>query len=422
MFIAGVNPKVIEEYCQGAVSQVTPKAVDVVFTHPSTTTSTTTRAVNQLPERSLTAQEKREIAEQVANMLQLDKNAWGADLPGTMWESVQKRVDEHTGFIDEVRDRTDRGHEHLRSQIEKLQERLAHAERKFQDTLVAQGDVMKQFRHDFMKECQDNLDRCKECLRLSEKKVHAPESMLKQEVAVHTAPQQPLPRSEPIPMVARRVESINPVNKPVPVIPMFMLKDRNKNIIQHAIAVSGGILTTAHSFNECAFVTDSHGKDRAIPEGAKYNASEVGEDLVYCKMYFGEPSVKLTRFHEPVQGMRVGVFDQVNGNLSMGYVMSVQMRSFTHDLSTMQGTCGAPIVDENGRIVGIHNADKSAVIVGDAALKFFRGLDEAYIAGSRARVESQKTAPPKERRSAFSGEVRKLYSGSRGPVRSRFDF
>jgi len=188
----------------------------------------------------------------------------------------------------------------------------------------------------------------------------------------HVSPQCPVPRKVRTQVSSTTKESVNVMNKPIPTYQTVRCI-AGTTVVCHAVRIIHGVVSTAHS---CLGVTAIGNTE--IPKGQKWY--RLGEDLAFCPVevpgFKAIPLAKLRILTAADVGLRVGVLDQVNKNLSTGHVTGVTVNNgnvlIAHDLSTNIGSCGAPIVTEDGDVVGFHNADKTAQGVSESMMMFFR--------------------------------------------------
>lgn len=196
-------------------------------------------------------------------------------------------------------------------------------------------------------------------------------------------------------------EAINNNNLPIPTYQTIACKNGD-TVICSGIRVSNGVLTTGHS---CLDIT--HFGAQPL-NGSKWYG--VAEDLAFTPQVVNGTRVILTPKFRAVTkqdvGIRVGIYDPVNHLMTFGHVTAVEIgqagAQVTYDCSTQKGCCGSPVVDENGKIIGIHVADKTATGITDQLLAFFRSPRTA----SRPVVAKSTTSSAAQSRVSVEPKVR----------------
>jgi hypothetical protein len=173
----------------------------------------------------------------------------------------------------------------------------------------------------------------------------------------------------------RRKEAFHEECPPIRTYPGGFCFDKDRQKLCHCLSVGGGLLTTAHQMDRVAFVgPDEH---NLVAMTAADRPRVIGRDLVWIpKTVVSIGNIPLKCFSVPVDGRKIGIHDSVNKKMATGalddVVESAEGLVLRYKLSTELGTCGAPVIDEQGFIVGIHHADGEGLAVTQQFLEFFR--------------------------------------------------
>lgn len=148
-------------------------------------------------------------------------------------------------------------------------------------------------------------------------------------------------------------------------------------VIQQCLGAWCGVIVNKHSLKDCTHLKFG-GKIFPVPTKVTHESFGGNTDVCILKSFDGAPRLKKARFAVPEKGGKVWVLAP---KLSNGVIETVDElgpygRQMRATVSTVDGDCGSPYVNVDGRVVGIHfsagkeGRDNLAAPVTDEVLLF----------------------------------------------------
>jgi hypothetical protein len=188
-----------------------------------------------------------------------------------------------------------------------------------------------------------------------------------------------------------KLEGKDPNHPKFPVIQTYEVVSGDV-VLAHAIRVWNGVVLNRHAYKEATHIRCG-GVSYDI-RGLRFD--DLAEDLIYVPVAItGTKGVPLDKFALPQQNETVGLFSVVNGQFTFGPVGLIESDVAEVSYSTDPGDCGCPLLNKQGKIVGIHHADHEFVPVTEKILKFFRSSTATNTASARPSTATISSSTPK---------------------------
>jgi len=138
------------------------------------------------------------------------------------------------------------------------------------------------------------------------------------------------------------------------------LLDVNKRPILNGLVTKAGILTNRHGLAQIRWLRQGVHEFQLQMVGDEPKLKSFSKvhhgDLICLPLVDGLCACSPKQFDIPTVGQTIAVHSYLHTSVATGVISEITDGDIVHDASTSEGDCGAPYVNVNGKIVGLHYA------------------------------------------------------------------